>query len=196
MKNQNIGKNKAQSMKKKENVDLLCGQLEGNLLQNRFQIGSFVDKGQNGKVYNVTDITKNKPQKPLVVKIVESSHKNKEEIKCLAKVWQNSKNSKAALRSFGRVPKICKYGFFFHIKEAKIVSDVTSEQISNGVLLMYIIMESFKVNLQTLFEFKKFSKDSVLSLGIQLLNIFEQIHDSGFIFNDLKLDNLMVNHNF
>ena len=87
MKNQNIGTNKAQSMKKKENVDLLCGQLEGNLLQNRFKIGSFVDKGQNGKVYNVTDITKNKPQKPLVVKIVESSHKNKEEIKCLAKVW-------------------------------------------------------------------------------------------------------------
>ena len=43
---------------------------------------------------------------------------------------------------------------------------------------------------------ERFSKESTLSLGIQLLNILEQIHNAGYIYNDLKLDNLMVMHQF
>ena len=41
---------------------------------------------------------------------------------------------------------------------------------------------------------QKFSKESILSLGIQLINILEQIHSAGYVYNDLKLDNLMVMH--
>ena len=37
-----------------------------------------------------------------------------------------------------------------------------------------------------------FSTKSVYSLGISILNIFEKIHDAGYIYNDLKLDNLML----
>ena len=43
---------------------------------------------------------------------------------------------------------------------------------------------------------ERFSKESTVSLGIQLLNILEQIHNAGYIYNDLKLDNLMVMHQF
>ena len=42
---------------------------------------------------------------------------------------------------------------------------------------------------------KKMSKMSVYNLGIELLNIMEQIHNSGYVYNDLKLDNLLIGYN-
>ena len=36
------------------------------------------------------------------------------------------------------------------------------------------------------------TSESIYSLGIQLLNILEQVHSAGIIFNDLKLDNLLL----
>lgn len=40
----------------------------------------------------------------------------------------------------------------------------------------------------------KVSKESVFSLGFKLVNIIEQVHNSGHIFNDLKLDNVLLGH--
>ena len=36
------------------------------------------------------------------------------------------------------------------------------------------------------------TSESIYSLGIQLLNILEELHSAGIIFNDLKLDNLLL----
>lgn len=33
-----------------------------------------------------------------------------------------------------------------------------------------------------------------MSLGIQLINILESIHQAGYVYNDLKLDNLMLDY--
>ena len=37
-----------------------------------------------------------------------------------------------------------------------------------------------------------FSEKSVLQIGIQLLESFKLIHEAGFTFNDLKLDNVLI----
>ena len=59
----------------------------------------------------------------------------------------------------------------------------------------YIVTPRNGINLQDLFnEKKKFSRMLVYSLGIQIINILEQIHSAGFVFNDLKPDNLMLDH--
>lgn len=57
-------------------------------------------------------------------------------------------------------------------------------------------MPSLQLNLETLFKSQKFSKALIYSLGIQLVNMFEQVHESGFVYNDLKLNNLMLGHDF
>lgn len=36
------------------------------------------------------------------------------------------------------------------------------------------------------------TNESIYSLGIQLLKILEQVHSAGFIYNDLKFDNLLL----
>ena len=38
----------------------------------------------------------------------------------------------------------------------------------------------------------KVSKESVFSLGFKLINIFEQVHAAGHVYNDLKLDNVLI----
>ena len=55
-------------------------------------------------------------------------------------------------------------------------------------------MPQYGSTLYDIFEARRgnFSNESVYSLGIQLLNVLEQIHNAGYIFNDLKLDNLML----
>ena len=55
-------------------------------------------------------------------------------------------------------------------------------------------MPRFGTNLFDLFNKRNcyFSPESVYSLGIQLVTIFEKLHDSGYVYNDLKLDNLLL----
>jgi serine/threonine protein kinase len=55
-------------------------------------------------------------------------------------------------------------------------------------------MPRYGKNLETYFEEMgtKLSKASVLDLGLAILQMFESIHASGYIFNDLKPDNLLV----
>lgn len=57
-------------------------------------------------------------------------------------------------------------------------------------------MPRLEVNLYRLFCKRKgyFTPDSIFSLGIQIVNVLEQIHAAGFVYNDLKLDNLMLEY--
>ena len=64
----------------------------------------------------------------------------------------------------------------------------------NSTIYMYVVMPRLGMNLQDFFTTKNagFTERSIYSLGIQLLNILEKVHLAGFIFNDLKLDNLLL----
>ena len=42
---------------------------------------------------------------------------------------------------------------------------------------------------------KQMSLSSIVCLGIQLLNILEYVHKAGYVYNDLKPDNLMIDYN-
>lgn len=39
---------------------------------------------------------------------------------------------------------------------------------------------------------RKWSRASIFSLGIRLINLLEQVHSAGYTYNDLKLDNLLI----
>ena len=64
----------------------------------------------------------------------------------------------------------------------------------NSKIHEYVVMPRLGMNLLHLFKTRdvSFTEESIFSLGIQLLNILEKVHSAGFVFNDLKLDNLLL----
>lgn len=55
-------------------------------------------------------------------------------------------------------------------------------------------MTRYGLNLKQIFlsDNKVWSKFSVLAVGLQLIDIYASIHEAGFTFNDLKLDNILL----
>ena len=58
----------------------------------------------------------------------------------------------------------------------------------------FIVMQKLGRTLKYYFEQRqgKFSLKTVCQIGIQLLRILERLHEQGFVYNDLKLDNIIV----
>ena len=58
----------------------------------------------------------------------------------------------------------------------------------------YIVMPKYGQNLESLLLSNNFdvSENSVISIGLKLMDILEVIHKSGLVYNDLKLDNILI----
>ena len=67
----------------------------------------------------------------------------------------------------------------------------------DGPLNAFLIMPRYGYNLEQLAENcgNKFSRETILDLGQRLVKLFEVIHGAGFVYNDLKLDNIMIGLN-
>lgn len=70
----------------------------------------------------------------------------------------------------------------------------TNQKPSDRVMLSYLIMPRFGRNLETYFENQNrvLSKASIFHLGRACIDLLEQIHNAGYVYNDLKLDNLLL----
>ena len=58
----------------------------------------------------------------------------------------------------------------------------------------YCVIQRYGKNLDYCLQSRNYliSRESVFNLGLQILCILEQIHNSGYIYNDLKLDNILL----
>ena len=68
------------------------------------------------------------------------------------------------------------------------------DQSTNNELKQFMIMPRLGRNLENYFESMNYSlpEVSIYSLAIKIVTLLECVHKTGLIFNDLKLDNLMV----
>ena len=177
--------------------DVVFDTLEGKILNKRYKIEKFLDNGQNGEVYEVTDLKKDGAQKrPLVIKVQETTDLFLEEINSMIKVQKKCKsNCNNTAKANGKTPEIKDWGQFIMIDSHNLKKDSDCLDLTddNAIIFSYMVMPKYGMTLHDLFQARKghFSGASIYSLGIQLLNIFEQIHTAGFVFNDLKLDNLL-----
>jgi serine/threonine protein kinase len=68
--------------------------------------------------------------------------------------------------------------------------------IHKEILMAWAIMPRCGMNLENYFEMMdhKMSKNSVYDAGTAILSMLEATHKAGYVFNDLKLDNVMVGY--
>lgn len=60
--------------------------------------------------------------------------------------------------------------------------------------LAYMVMPRFGANLNTLHE-KLLNTNTILDLGIRVIKMLEEVHSVGLVYNDLKLDNILIGYN-
>lgn len=58
----------------------------------------------------------------------------------------------------------------------------------------YVVYTRLGMNIEQLMQSRAggFTKKQIYSFGIQVLNILEKIHNAGYVYNDLKLDNVLL----
>jgi serine/threonine protein kinase len=80
------------------------------------------------------------------------------------------------------VPNVIAYGMFGNIVDG------------HKTLYSFYVMPKYGKDIDSYFheQGKKFSLNSIVRLGIKSLDILEQVHNSGYIYGDLKLDNILV----
>lgn len=128
----------------------------------------------------------------VLVKISTCSDDNKKEYEVLKQLRRKDPLSK----DFPRV----------HCGGEFIINDnfslVNAEHAESGDQLRkrhsFFVMDHFGQNLQQhlVNRGKAFSLKTVCQLGIQLITKFQQIHSMGLVYNDLKLDNVLVGDQF
>lgn len=61
----------------------------------------------------------------------------------------------------------------------------------------WVVMPQYGHNLDSIFEStdRNFSRETIYDVGVAILNSLEITHNAGYVYNDLKLDNLMVGYN-
>lgn len=135
---------------------------------------------------------------PLVVKVCEDHRLFAKEISAMHNIERRAES----IRQPGctsKTPKVVAYGMVMVCDEAELAdTDKTldEEEMSDKVMMSYLIMPRFGRNLETYFESQKraLHKSSIYHLGMACLDLLEQIHAAGYIYNDLKLDNLLVDY--
>ena len=68
--------------------------------------------------------------------------------------------------------------------------------MQRGALMAWMIMPRYGQNLEYI-SYKmglKLSRQSIYDIGTAMLTTLESVHKAGYVFNDLKLDNLMVGY--
>ena len=81
-----------------------------------------------------------------------------------------------------------------HMSDLKV--DGFPKVFSKGITqhMPYIIMQRLGPNVYDLLKQrgKLFSMKCLMTIGIQLVNLFEKLHQQGFIHNDLKPNNVLI----
>ena len=55
-------------------------------------------------------------------------------------------------------------------------------------------MQKHGINLDLVFNSynMSFSMKTICQLGIRVINILEAVHEAGYVYNDIKLDNILI----
>lgn len=149
------------------------------VLQDRFIIVRYFSQGSYGRLYEAIDES-SADKKVVLIKISSELEMSMREYGILKQINKLKQQGGDNVRHF---PKVYAGGEF-------VLQDKQSQPTRHA----YIIMEKLGKSLQTYLKErnKTFSLKTVCQVGIQLLDILEQVHRAGYVYNDLKFDNILV----
>ena len=175
---------KAMQVDEQNQIEMIKGELTGQILKGRYLIGRHIDNGSFGQVHKIIDLQDK--TRPLVIKISADYKLFGKEINAMKKAYKKTSDFVGKDQSCS-IPEVVEYGMI-------IQSSQNLQSNEEPVLMSYMIMPRFGSNLENYFEKQscKMTNKSILHFGICMLKLIEGIHSAGFTYNDLKLDNVLV----
>ena len=142
----------------------------------------------------------------MIIKVSEDYDSITDEIKTLKKLRKSQKSLYGEnMRKY--IPQCFNFGMivvsnFTYTGEnsqgtmSKTSKDTSIESKEDSRLLGYFIMRRYEQNLETyVCNHEHLSVSLLLEIHLQLVNSFQIISHAGLVFNDLKLQNIMINEN-
>jgi len=160
--------------------------IEGQVLKNRFMVSNPLDQGSFGMIYDCIDL--NKPSCINVVKVSDNYQMLGREIEALKDIKAKDKTGEYDY-PYDYTPSVVSKGMFILEKPSQ-----AHMENRDKAFMSYYVMTKYGRNLENIFAEHnyKFSSKTIYQLGIKLLDVIEKIHDAGYTYNDLKLDNILV----
>ena len=168
-------------------------------------VNTKLDSGSFGTIFQCVDLEK--PKHNYVIKISENYKILGVEIEALVDFRNQSKSSKYTY-PYDYFPRCISKGMFLldtsnpdeaqQKKDKNDTSDVSESSIEQNIrdgnkFMSFYVMNKYGHNLEEYYgELERFSKKTIYQVGIKMINCLERIHEAGYTYNDLKLDNILI----
>ena len=181
--------------KKNIYLEVIASQtIEGSVLKSRFLVNHPLDQGSFGTIYECIDL--DKPSSINVIKISNNYRMLGNEIEALKDI-KNTERENNFDYPYDYTPLVVSKGMFILQKDNMEMeedsNDMNGESPGKQFMSFYV-MPKYGKNLETYFNQynQRFRPKTILQLGIKMVEIIEKIHDAGYTYNDLKLDNILI----
>lgn len=144
-------------------------------------MGEKIGSGSQGCVFDLQDTEK--PSKTrMAIKFSTNTEKQNEEIQVLKTIRKSYKqNTERAAKSYP-IPQIISHGVF----------KMTFGEITDASVCFYV-MKQFDQNLEQYFSTQNtLSTKMVFSIVKKLIDAIQVVHEAGYVYNDIKLENIMI----
>lgn len=173
--------------------------LHGFVLDGRYKVRKALSEGAFGKIYEGQD-KKQKVQgirKPVIIKFTKNHEMNDREFDALTDIIRYTKGvfgcNDLFAETFAKGKVLINDKSLTDTKNKQKTYENEEAEVEDQIW-SYIVQEKLGDTLENyLFEKDEpFSEKTVLQTGIQLIDSFKMIHEAGYTFNDLKLDNVLI----
>ena len=111
--NGNPTDNHQTSTNQMQKVDVISGKIEGSILGNKYKVGRFLDRGENGQIYKAKN-TKMDDASRIVIKVQRCIPMIMQEIQMLCRVSQVCTSNPKNCEKKGRILGIKDWGHFIN----------------------------------------------------------------------------------
>lgn len=173
--------------------------MKGFLLDNRYVISQKLNEGAFGQIYSGYDMKTmlNGAQKPIVFKFSKNHTMNDAEFNALEEIGQRARSSGADfVETFAKGKALILDRELRNVKHFSQLGDEEMMAAFDDQVWSYVIQEQLGETLEShLFaRDEAFSPSTCYKIGLQLLDQIKLIHEAGYTFNDIKLDNILVGY--
>ena len=167
--------------------------MKGFLLDNRYMISKKLNEGAFGQIYSGYDLQAG--QKPIVLKFSKNHSMNDQEFNALAEIGQRASSSGVDfVETYAKGKALVLDRELRNVKHFSHLGDEEMMKAFDNQVWSYIVQEQLGETLEShLFAREEaFSPACCYKIGLQLLEQIRLIHEAGYTFNDIKLDNILV----